>query len=108
MSLKRFLTIPDLFRPKLYKTRMKFQVTNGEVLASMDVAHVTICMYGYTFNLTIYVCDMGDLDCIFELDTGTVAGFITCHRTGRLWFNANQNDKPKQLSRSNCNASCHL
>ncbi len=36
------------------------------------------------------------------------AGFITCARTGRIWFNANQHDEPKQLSRSNCNAICHL
>ncbi len=79
-----------LFRPELYNTRMKFQVANGEVSASIGVAHITICMYRYKFNLPIYVCDMGDIDCIFELDAGTEAGFITCQRTGRLWFNANQ------------------
>ncbi len=33
---------------------------------------------------------------------------ITCARTGRIWFNANEHDEPKQLSRSNCNAICHL
>ncbi len=74
----------------------------------MGVAHITICMYGYTFNLPIFVCDMGDIDCIFVLDAGTVAGFITCQRTGRLWFNANQCDEPKQLSGSDSNAICHL
>ncbi len=45
----------------------------------MGVAHLTICMYGYTFNLPIFVCDMGDIDCIFWLDAGIVAGFITFH-----------------------------
>ncbi len=74
----------------------------------MGVAHVTICMYGYTFNLPIFVCDMGFIDCIFRLDAGTVAGFIICQRTGRLWFNANQRDEPKQLSRSDSNAICHI
>ncbi len=37
MSMKRFLTIPELFPPKLYNTRMKFQVANREALASMGV-----------------------------------------------------------------------
>ncbi len=36
---------------------MRFQVANGEVLPSIGVAHVTICMYGYTFNLPIFTCD---------------------------------------------------
>ncbi len=49
MSMKRFLTIPELFRPTLYNTKMKFQVANGEVIASMGVAHVTISMYGFHF-----------------------------------------------------------
>ncbi len=65
-------------------------------------------MYGYTFNLPIFVCDLGEIDCIFGLDAGKEAGFITCARTGRIWFNTNQQDKPKQLSRSNNNAICHL
>ncbi len=108
MSMKRFLSIPELFRPKLYNTKMRFQVTNGEVIASMGVAHVTISMYGYTFNLPIFVCHMRDIDCIFGLDAGSVAGFITCARTGKLWFNANQCEEPKQLSRSDCNAIFHL
>ncbi len=51
---------------------------------------------------------MGDIDCIFGLDAGRVAGFITCHRMGRLWFNANQSEEPKHLSRSNIDAVCHL
>ncbi len=51
---------------------------------------------------------MGDIDCIFGLDAGTEAGFITCQRMGRLWFNANQRDEPKQQSRSYSNAICHL
>ncbi len=50
---------------------MRFQVANGEVLPSMGVAHVTICMYGYTFNLPIFVCDIGEIDCIFGLDART-------------------------------------
>ncbi len=108
MSMKRFLSIPELFRSKLYNTKMRFQVANREVIASMGVAHVTISMYGYTFNLPIFVCDMGDIDCIFGMDAGSVAGFITCARTGRLWFNTNQCEEPKQLSRSECNAICHI
>ncbi len=51
---------------------------------------------------------MGDIDYIFGLEAGTVAGFITCHRTGRHWFNANQCKEPKQLSRTYSNAICHL
>ncbi len=108
MSINSFKSIPELFRPQLHNTRMRFQVANGEVLTSMGVAHVTICMYGYTFNLPVFVCDMGDIDCIFGLDAGTVAGFKTCQRMSRLWFNANQCDQPKQLSRSDSNAICHL
>ncbi len=65
MSSKRFMSIPEPFRPQLYDTRMKFQVANEEVLSSMDVAHVTIQMYGYTFKLPIFICDLGDIDCIF-------------------------------------------
>ncbi len=61
-------------------------------------------MYGYTFNLPISVCDLGEIDCIFGKDAGTEAGFITCARIGRIWFNTNQHDEPKQLSRSNRNA----
>ncbi len=68
MSMKCFKSIPDLFRPQLYNMNIRFQVTNKEVLPSMGVAHVTICMYHYTFNLPIFVCDMGDIDCIFGLD----------------------------------------
>ncbi len=107
MSMKFLKSIPDLFRPQLYNTNIRFQVANRDVLPSMGVAHVTICMYGYTFNLFIFVCDMGDIDYIFGLDAGTVAGFITCHRTGRLWFNANQREEPNQLSRSYSNVICH-
>ncbi len=42
MSSKWFMSIPELFRPKLYNTRMKFQVANGEVLNTIGVAHVSI------------------------------------------------------------------
>ncbi len=108
MSLKRFMSIPELFRPKLCNTRMKFQVANGEVLNAIVVAHVCIQMYGYTFKLPIFVCDLGDIDCIFGLDDGKEAGFITCARTGRIWFNANEHDEPEQPSRSSSNAICHL
>ncbi len=87
---------------------MRFQVANGEVISSMGVAHVTIQMYSYQFNLPIFVCDLGKIDCIFELDAGKKAGVITCARTGMIWFNANQHDEPKQLSWRNSNAICHL
>ncbi len=43
----------------------------------MGVAHVTIQMYGYMFNLPIFVYDLGEIDCIFGLDAGTEASFIT-------------------------------
>ncbi len=78
MSSKCFISIPDMFRSQLCNTRMKFQVANGEVLSSMGVAHVSIQMYGYTFKLTILVCNLGDIDCIFGLDAGKEACFITC------------------------------
>ncbi len=58
MSSKRFMYIPELFRPQSCNTRMKFQVNNGEVISSMGVAHVSIQMYGYTFKLPIFVCDL--------------------------------------------------
>ncbi len=61
--------IPELFRPKLYNMRMRFQVANGEALSSIVLAHVTIRMYGYTFNLSIFVCKLEEFDCIFGLDT---------------------------------------
>ncbi len=88
--------------------RMKFQVANGEVLSSMTVAHITIQMYGYTFKLPIFVCDLGEIDCIFGLNAGNEAGFITSARIGRIWFNANKHDEPKQLFRSSINAICYL
>ncbi len=102
------MSIPEMFQPQLCNTRMKFQVANGEVLSSIGVAHVSMQMYGYTFKLPIFVCDLGDIDCIFGLDAGKEAGFIICAQTGRIWFNANEHDEPKQLSRSSCNAVCHL
>ncbi len=57
---------------------MKFEVANAEVLSFMGVAHVTIQMYGYTFKLPFFICDLGEIDCIFGLDAGKEAGFITC------------------------------
>ncbi len=99
MSLKRIMSIPELFRPKLCNTTMKFQVVNGEGLNAIGVAHVSIQIYGYTFKLPIFVCDLGDIDCIFELDAVNEAGFIT---------SANEHGEPEQLSRSNSNAICHL
>ncbi len=78
MSSKRFMSIPEPFRLHLCNTRMKFQVANGEVISSMGVAHVYIQMYGYMFKLPIFVCDLGEIDCIFGLDAGKEAGFITC------------------------------
>ncbi len=78
MSSKHFISIPDVFQLQLCNTRMKFQVANGEVLSSMGVAHVLIQMYGYQFKLPIFVCDLGDIDCIFGLDAGKEVSFITC------------------------------
>ncbi len=74
MSSKRFMSIPEMFRTHLYNTRMKFQVANRKVLSSMGVAHVSIQMYGYTFKLHIFICDLGHIDCIFGLDAGKEAG----------------------------------
>ncbi len=51
---------------------------------------------------------MRDIDCILGVDAGKEAGSITCALTGRIWFNANENDERKQLSRSNSNAIFHL
>ncbi len=78
MSSKWFMSIQELFRPKLCNTRMKFQVATVEVLNAIGVAHVSIQMYGYTFKLPIFVCDLVDNDCIFGLDAGKEAAFITC------------------------------
>ncbi len=60
MSSKLFMS--DLFRPNLCNTRMKFQVVNREVLNAMGIAHVSIQMYGYTFKLPIFVCDLRDIN----------------------------------------------
>ncbi len=76
MSSKRFMSIPEMFRPQLYNTSP--QVASGEVLSSMGVAHVTVQMYGYTFKLPILVCDLGEIRCIFGMAAGKEAGFITC------------------------------
>ncbi len=40
------MSIPEVFRPQLYNTKMRFQVANAEVISLMGVAHVTIQMYG--------------------------------------------------------------
>ncbi len=45
MSLKQFMSIPEMFKPNLCNNRMKFQVENGEVLNSTRVAHVSVQMY---------------------------------------------------------------
>ncbi len=84
LSSKWFMSIPEVFRPQLCKTKMKFQVANGEVFTSIRVAHISIQMYRYMFKLPIFVCDLGDIDCIFGLGAGKVDGFITCARTGRI------------------------
>ncbi len=57
ISLRRFMSIPKLFKPQLYNMRMRFQVAN-RVISSMGVAHVTMQMFGYMFNLLIFVCDL--------------------------------------------------
>ncbi len=62
MSSKWFMSIPDLFRPKLSNIRMKFQIANGEVINAMGVAHISVQMYGYMFKLPIFICDLGVLD----------------------------------------------
>ncbi len=108
MSSKRFMSIPELYRPKLCNTTMTFQVANGEISNAKGVVHVSIQRYGNTFKLPIFVCDLGDIDCIFGLYAGKQAGFITCAQTGRIWFNANEHGEPEQLSRSSSNAICHL
>ncbi len=81
---------------------------NSKLLMERYYLPWVLQMYGYMFKLAIFVCDLGDIDCIFGLDAWKEAGFITCARTGRIWFNANKHDKPRQLSRSSCNAICHL
>ncbi len=43
-----------------------------------------------------------------RLDAGKEADVITWARTGRIWFNTNKHNEPKQLFRSICNAICHL
>ncbi len=70
MSSKWFMSILELFRPKLCNSRLKFKVANEEVLNAILVAHASIQMYGYTFKLPIFVCDLGDIDCLFVLDAG--------------------------------------
>ena len=87
---------------------MKFQVANGEVISATGIAHVSIRMYGFRFNLPIFICDLGDLDCIFGMDAARTAGFIICARTGKIWFNAEELGKPELLIRNSCNAICHL
>ncbi len=74
----------------------------------MGVAHVSVQMYKYMFKLPIFICDLGDLDCIFGMDAGKTTSFITCSQTGIIWFNANDLGEPEHLSRSSCNAICHL
>ncbi len=55
---KSVMLIPELFRPKVYITRMKFQVANGEVLNAIGVVYVSIQMYGYNFKLPIDTIDI--------------------------------------------------
>ncbi len=102
------MSIPDLFRPKLSNTRMKFQVANGEIINAMSVTHISVQMCRYMFKLPIFACDLEDLDCIFGMDAGKITGFITCAHTGRIWFNAHEMGEPEQLSRNISNAICHL
>ncbi len=59
ISLKQFMSIPELFQSNLCNTRMKFQVAKEEILSAMGVANISIQMYGYTF-LPIFVCDLAD------------------------------------------------
>ncbi len=74
----------------------------------MGVTHISVQMYGYMFKLPIFVCDLGYLDYMFGMDAGRITGFVTCAHTGRIWFNGNETGQPEQLSRSSCNAICHL
>ncbi len=59
MSSKWFMSIPDVFRPQLCNSNMKFQVANEEVITSIGVAHISIQMYGYMFKLPIFVWGLG-------------------------------------------------
>ncbi len=59
---------------------MKFQVANGEVLNYIGMAHVSIQMYEYTFKLPIFICDLGDIDCIFGLDAGKKPVLLHLHK----------------------------
>ncbi len=61
MSLKRFMSIPELFRPKLCITRIKFQVANcmthsslwadlGGTIMMDGVADLTLVLQNWTFH----------------------------------------------------------
>ncbi len=41
-------------------------------------------MYGYTFKLPIFVCDMEDIDCIFGLDAGIEAISLHVHKQAEI------------------------
>ncbi len=44
----------------------------------MGVVHISVQMYRHIFKLPISICDLEDLDCIFGMDAGRIAGFVTC------------------------------
>ncbi len=52
-------------------------------------------LYKCMGTLSNYLSSFVIWDCIFVLDAGKEAGFITCVRTVRIWFNANEHDEPK-------------
>ncbi len=62
------MPIPETFEPNLCNIRMKFQIANIKVINSMGIAHIAIQIYGHNFKLPIYICDLGDLKCIFGMD----------------------------------------
>ncbi len=70
----------------------------------------SICIYVLVqlLKLSIFVCDLCDINCIFGMDGGKIAGFITCSQTGRTWFNVDPTGKPQHISRQRCNVVCHL
>ncbi len=60
------------------------------------------------FKIPIFVCDFGDIDCIFGLDAGKVA--VSSHEHEQAEFDSmhKEHGQPEQLYRISCNAVCHL
>ncbi len=58
-------------------------------------------MYGYMFKLPFFICNLGDLNCIFGMNARKIGDFHTCSWRGKNWFHA-------KLSRCSCNAIFYL